>query len=444
MSLAVLICSFFLFKKASGSMAFSKLNMLSYLFYVPMFAMSFLGAVFIVLKLDDHYLINKLRYDETRLIGWLAVLYTMIMLPAGMLLAKRIFFKGSIQKSFEHFAQKPVIYLLGKNELILKSILIGLSLFGSLVMIYTFYSIGMVPILEMFKGNSEELARIRILASREFSGNIYLRNIFALQFLPLLSFVAFAYYQKSKSLLDLSWFLITFFSALMILSYDLQKSPMAMFLTGFVFYIVWVNGKIALHKLAFIVFLFIGIIASFYIGFGNENIAHIFLSYNTGASGRILFSQLAGTFFSFEFFDSMKEFIGFNSMSKLVNNFGIEYAERAGRLIMEVINPKGIKEGTAGVQNTLFIGEAWANFGFLGLLLSPVYVGFMIGSLFYTLMRLPKTPLLIGIYVFFSYKTAIIGGFNDYLYNVSTLSVFVLFGLILIYSSKLSKSISNE
>lgn len=406
--------------------------------------MSFIGAVFVVLNIDEHYLIDKLQHEETRFIGWLAVLYTMISLPFGMILAKKIFIKTSVQAKLDSFTKKPVSYLLGKNELILKSMLIGLSLFGGLIMVYTFSSIGMIPILEMLKGNSEELARIRILASREFAGNIYLRNIFALQFLPLLSFVAFAYYQKSKSLLDFSWFLLTFLSALLMLSYDLQKSPMAMFLTGFIFYIVWVNGKIAVHKLALIALLFVGILASFYIGFGSDNIAEIFLSYNTGASGRILFSQLAGTFFSFEFFDNIKEFIGFKSMSRFVNNFGLEYSERAGRLIMEIINPKGIQDGTAGVQNTLFIGEAWANFGFLGLLISPVYVGFIIGSLFYSFLRLPKTPLFIGIYVYFSYKTALIGGVNDYLYNIAALSILLVFGIILVFAFKWSESITKR
>ena len=38
---------------------------------------------------------------------------------------------------------------------------------------------------------------------------------------------------------------------------------------------------------------------------------------------------------------------------------------RPARIVMSIINFLGIEAGTAGVMNTLFIGEAYANFGWL-------------------------------------------------------------------------------
>jgi len=440
----ILIISFFLFKEVAGTMSIKRLNMLSYLFYIPLVLMSFIGAIFITLKLDDHYLVNKLQLDQTRYLGWLAVLYTMIMLPLGMLIAKKLFAIQSVAHQLDHYAKKPLVNLLGNKELILKILLIGLSGLGLSVLAYTFMNIGSIPLLALLKGNSSELARLRIMASREFGGNIYLRNILALQLLPLLSFVAFAYFQKSKSWLNLFWFIGTFIGAVLILTYDLQKSPLALFLTGFVFYAVWVNGKIGIGKLAVVGATFVGIILFFYIGFGNADIGNILFQYNEGATGRVLFSQIVGTFFSFEFYENLRSFIGFNSLSRLIENFGIEYSDRAGRHIMEIINPKGIAAGTAGVQNSLFIGEAWANFGILGLLLSPLYVGFIIASLFYGLLRLPKAPLLIGVYVFFSYKTALIGGFNDYIYNIAYLSIVLILLITVLYAKKMAQNLSPQ
>lgn len=423
-------------------MAINRINMLSYLFYVPLFLMSFVGAIFIVLQLDDHYLINKIYFDKTRYIGWLAVLYTMIMLPLGMLIAKRIFIRETVQRAVLHFSNKAISFSLGSKEIVLKSMLIALTVFGISVLAYTFYHIGSIPLLALLKGNAGELSRLRIVASREFGGNIYLRNIFALQLLPLLAFVSFAYFQKQKNWVNFFWFILAFSAALMALSYDLQKSPMALFLTGFIFYYVWVKGKINFGKLFGITAAFVSVIVLFYAGFGNSNIQEILLQYNQGASGRVLFSQIAGTFFSIEFFDNIRSFIGFNSFSRLVENFGFNYSERSGRLIMEIINPSGIAEGTAGVQNSLFIGEAWANFGIVGLLISPLYVGFIIATLFYVLLRLPKTPLFIGVYVFFSYKTALIGGFNDYIYNIAYLSIFTILFVLLIYAERIASAIS--
>lgn len=441
-SLFALVLSFFLFKEVAGSMALNRINMLSYLFYVPLFLMSFVGAIFIVLQLDNHYLINKLYFDKTRYIGWLAVLYTMIMLPLGMLIAKRIFIRDTVQQRVAHFSKKAIRFSLDDKEMVLKSMLIALTVFGISVLAYTFYHIGSVPLIALLKGNAGELSRLRIVASREFGGNIYLRNIFALQLLPLLAFVSFAYFQKQKNWVNLFWFIIAFLASIMALSYDLQKSPMALFLTGFIFYYVWVKGKINFGKLFVITAAFASVIVLFYVGFGNSNIQEVLLQYNQGASGRVLFSQIAGTFFSIEFFDNIRSFIGFNSFSRLVENFGFSYSERSGRLIMEIINPSGIAEGTAGVQNSLFIGEAWANFGLVGLLISPIYVGFVIATLFYLLLRLPKTPLFIGVYVFFSYKTALIGGFNDYIYNIAYLSIFIILFVLLIYAERIASFLS--
>ncbi|MCB0509173.1 MAG: hypothetical protein KDC82_00325, partial [Bacteroidetes bacterium] len=335
----VLILSFLLFKKASGSMALREINMLSYLFYVPLILMSAIGSIFIVLHIDEHYLINKLHHDQTRILAWAAIMYTMLSFPIGLLLAKRIMLKSSVQEAIKNYRAKSIEALLGKHELILKSILVCLSLIGILSMLYTFYSLGSLPIVELIKGNSSALAKLRISASREFGGNVYIRNIFGLQFLPLLSFVALAYYKMSKKYYDFFWFLLCFFSSILMLTYDLQKSPMAMYLSGILFFWVWVEGKLSKKAFVFGTASFIGVIVLFYLGFGVNNLSEIFLQYNEGASGRVLFSQVAGTFFSFEIFGKSHEFIEWNSLSNLVEHFGLEYSERAGRIIMEYINP---------------------------------------------------------------------------------------------------------
>jgi hypothetical protein len=88
--------------------------------------------------------------------------------------------------------------------------------------------------------------------------------------------------------------------------------------------------------------------------------------------------------------------------------------------------PGRVADGTAGVINSLFIGEAWANFGLTGVLIAPIYVGFLIGFFYGLLIRLPKTPLLIAIFVHFSYKSSVTGGINNYLYEAGILLFFII------------------
>ena len=59
----------------------------------------------------------------------------------------------------------------------------------------------------------------------------------------------------------------------------------------------------------------------------------------------------------------------------MIGIFGMEQ-QRSARVIMEYLNPEGVVSETTGVMNSLYMAEAYANFGNLGLLLSPIIVGF--------------------------------------------------------------------
>lgn len=112
-------------------------------------------------------------------------------------------------------------------------------------------------------------------------------------------------------------------------------------------------------------------------------------------------------------------------LSEILN---LDYSDRSARLIMEYVNPAGIEEGAAGVVNALFIGEAWANWGIVGILLSPIYVGFIIQTLYLFILSSPKTPFFIALFVFYSFNSSITGGINDYIYNIQTM---IMIGVIL-------------
>ncbi|MEX0811443.1 MAG: O-antigen polymerase [Chitinophagales bacterium] len=430
-----------LFKKAAGNISLLRLNMLTYVFYVPLLLMSFIGSVMIVLELDNHYLINKIQNDETRYVGWAAIMYSMVMVPLGMLFSKKLFQIKSVKSVLANIAEKPIVNYLPKNEIILKSLLYLLSFVGIASLIYTFYHIGTIPLLEMIN-DSENLARLRQEAGREFDANVYIKNIFAINLLPILAFISWAYYNKSRNSLDLAWFVIMLIASLLILSYDLQKSPAALFLIGFIFYFTYVHGRIKLRYFMLLVIVFFSVILMFYSETTNINFEQAILTYNHGVIGRTVFSNIAGTFFSFEYFGSIHEFIGNRSLSTFVELFSVEHSERSSRIIMETINPQAVEAGTAGVINSLFIGEAWANYGLLGVILSPFYIGFLIGTLFYFFLRSSKTPVIIGLYVYFCYSSAVEGGFNDYIYNIGFLFIFFLFSTLLYISKYLNNKLT--
>jgi hypothetical protein len=87
---------------------------------------------------------------------------------------------------------------------------------------------------------------------------------------------------------------------------------------------------------------------------------------------------------------------------------------------MEYVNPNGIAANTAGVVNSLFVAEAWANFGIFGVIFSPLIVGLYIGLIFQFFLKLSKNSVHIGVLCYLSINLPgmITGGFNEFIYPI--------------------------
>jgi len=402
--------------------------------------MSFVGAVLVVNNIDDHYLIQKLSFSDSRFQGWLAIMYAMIMLPVGMLIAKKMLNAKSIEKLFDRFTSKKIVSIVSESDSYLRITLIVLSFISVLSCFYTFHVIGEIPFFNLFKGlDPKALARIRIDASREFQGNVYLRNIFAISLTPILSYIAYGYYKMTKSKKDLLWFFVMFISSVMINTYSLAKSPLLVYLISFILLKILIEKQVSYKFFMLLGVFIVAFLAFMYLKFmGSANstdVVSLFTQFNQGILGRIFLSQGAGTFLSFDIFPDKHPFLGISSFSKLFSEiFSIDNSDRSARIIMAIINPRAVEEGTAGVINTLFIGEAWANFGLAGALFSPIWVGFVIQWSYIILLRAAKNPVFLSLMVYLTYKWPVTGGFNDFVYNAGIAMMLLVFFLIVGFS----------
>lgn len=432
-SILILIISFWLFKKAAGSLSLTRLNMISWVFYYNIILQSFFAAILVVNRWDNHYLINKLTNQDARFYGWLAVMYTSVALPIGMLLANFVFRKKTITV-VNTYIHRPIVSLLSPKDSYVKIPLFIFSCISILAILYTLYSLPQIPILKVFRGGSAyELAVLRASASRDFGGNELFRNIFGLNLTPILTFVYYGYYKKSRRRFDLCMFVVMLFFTFLILTYNLEKSPLISFFLGFLFFKVLVDGSIPKKILYIGGGSLFAILIAMYIYIANQTDVFALIStYNKGILGRILLSQSAGTYLMFDIFPKIHDFIGFESISSYTSAmFGIEHSDRAARILMSYI--KGGDLEAAGVVNSLFIGEAWSNFGWVGVLISPIFVGVVIQTLFLSLLSMKKTPLFLALLTFFSYKSSVTGGFNDYIYNMGYFMIFII--IMIIYLS---------
>lgn len=435
-SFIILIFSFFLFKRAAGTLSLSKPNMISYIFYYNILLQVFIGSILVMSLSDVHYMINRIDSD-VRFYGWLAIMYTMIALPLGMLLANLTFYRKKKNRFLINYYSYKPINTSGVYGRSLKYSTWVFTAFAILSCSYVFWVIGYHPFIKVFTTSYSEIESLRITAARHFSGNVYVKNIFALTLMPIMTYVWFFYYLKSRSAFDLIFALICLFFCLSILYYDFSKSPILWYVLSFVFVYYYSLGRINLSKV--LVFSILALVLLFLMySFAGLSLSDFFY-YNSGPIGRVIFGQASGLYFMLDIYPDFHEHIGFSSLSQFISeSFGTNYTERAARTAMEKFNPDGVEEGVAGVMNSLFIGEAWANFGIWGVIISPFWVGMLVQALYLFFLRSAKSPLHLAFFVNFSISGAITGGVNDYIYNPSFFVVFSLFILILGFSYILS------
>lgn len=414
-ALIVFATATFLFKRAAGTLNPTKLNMISVIYYYIL-GFNLLGGTLIYIGFREHYMIQKIRTESVIDTTYYILAYTVLMFPAVLLFMK-YFFSRVNGNRMEEYRAKRVAY--DKNPAgtqILVIILMTLSVFA---IVYVTNTIGYVPMIEALKGEAD-MGILAQAANRRFRGNVYIKNILMVWMPPYLSYYA---YIKIHSTKLRSWkilFGVLLAMSVFVVTYDLSKAPILNYILGL--YLLDVNlGRIRNRK-RFLGLALGGIVIILLYYVVMLEVENSLFSIYTGPVGRIIFSQIATLFLHVQLFPTYHPYLQGASFSRWFQ-FLIPGAEglRSGRVVMAAYNPEGIRANTAGVMNTLFVGEAYANFGIAGVLAAPIIFGIVIGIAAYILPGLKKdsTSVLLYVEMTLIFITMVEGGFVDIFYSVT-------------------------
>ncbi|MEM4282836.1 MAG: hypothetical protein QXN89_04160 [Candidatus Woesearchaeota archaeon] len=442
-SALIFIASFRLFQIASGSMSLRRLNIVSWVFYFGLILQSFIGINLAFVFGVEHYLISRVAEEHLILSYW-SIAYTLIALPIAMILTQKFVWGGRVRTKLLAYFATPLRPLQSPKDSALLTFWGGMSLIALAATLYVYSVVGQAPFVALFSSNISgfEFAQLRIEAGREFSGNQYIRNLFSVLLAPFVSYVAFAYsllYPHNRKIK--LWFFMTFATAVLAVTSDGQKLPILNYLLALFFIRGFIRGGFTPLKIIFIATLTAILISILYI----VTTGHLDIGLAQGPIGRILMTAVAGVPLHFMIFPSLHPFLQGASFPGWLAGalFGVEHV-RSARVIMELINPAAVESGTAGVINTLFIAEAWANFGWAGLIAAPFIVGFVIQTIYNALLTLPKTPVFVAAMGFFMVNTVIVvGGFVDFIWNVAWMMIF-LWILLSIFSRRFLLSLGRQ
>jgi hypothetical protein len=441
-SILVLIFSSILFVKASGSLRLSHMNIISYTYYT-LIIWVFIGSIFIYYNIALSDMVSSLS-ESKGLFGWIGIMYMMIALPLSMIFINHIL-NVNANKSLIKYYRTSLEPVFNYGDAAVKWSLYLLSITASILLIIEVVPrLNTLPIYNRFFSNilygSMNLYEQR-MSARLFDPNTSRLMPLFISIIPICTYISFSYWLRSKLLRDYFWFIFLFAITVFIQVFDLAKARIMFFLIGMVIVYLLSGGK--LKKKTLVIFTFVGLIGVgltyiFFMGLVIENkeIVPILGILISAMSGRIFVGQIAGYYHSLDIFPTLYPFLEFSSTGRLIHElFGLDFSPDYGIITKYVLSPNAIVKGPLdiGHYTTFFMGEAWANFGLMGLILAPLFVGFTLQLIHIFFIQSKKTPLHIGFYTTLILSMPILSSFQAFYYPMWLLSnlfiVIIILGL---------------
>lgn len=434
-SLLLIIISVPLYREISESLSINRLNIYSYFFYFTL-VLSVVGCLILGADITNYYL-HRVIIDKpvAQIKGMFWISFTFFMIPIVVLLNQ----KYNVIKSSKKYSEKlseAFIQVKEEDESRLFYILVALTIISFVSLLYVFLKVGLenVPIIQIFQGaDSNTLLKLRSTIGRNFSGNVYIKNILMYALPPLITYISFIQMSrfKGKKWTYLFLFLLVFSSICLL--YDLSKAPLIRFYFSFVFLYPFFRRNRAKNRFNILPYVIsiVLIFALFYI-ITPATIEQMF-SFRYGPINRIFKSQAFSVFAHFDVFPNGHEYLlGKSLPSFFTRLFFNSDSIRSARVVMETINPDAVSQGIAGVMNGLFIGEAYANFSYIGIFISVIIISTEMYLIHTFFIKSRKTPISLALYIYMMnyFVNTTQGGFVDFLYNPS-LTIIAIIAIIL-------------
>lgn len=433
LSILILISSAYLYRVASGEPIW-QLNMLSYSFYIILI-FSFISSIIIVL--DVTFLgfsaqnIPHIYGDfDNRLHVWGMVMWMFVGIPLGAIAVNIIFSLSlGIDQKMKNFRSSCLDIGWNYTDRSLYGIVFIASVL--LVLLFVITMPKEIPFFHVLGGGDVVEAQI---IRRNFSfgfDNKLLKSLFNSGTLAFLSLIAFIMSLQTR---HLKWWILFIAQFLVVTCLSILSGVVGhilFYLVSLAFCRSMIGGKfIKFHELFLVCLLLPGLFILF------KSAAGSLWDVLTNAVFFRVLSHLLGTYYSLQVFPGLHDFLFFSSSGRWINEVltGTS-SESYGIIMMNFYDPAGVAAGHAGHLTSIFLAEAWANFGIFGIIIAPLWVGFFVQLVHRFFIGQKKSIISVALY---SYLATIFGYVSDFIgfyYPVGTI-LFIL-GVSIILLPKL-------
>lgn len=314
-----------------------------------------------------------------------------------------------------------------------KSYLVGVFTLCTLILFLYLQKIEKIALVVAFTEGvgASKLARSEM--GNSFTGNHHWYKLVMQDLGALLAFTCYALWLRRKKVLTFIPFVAATGYAAFVAVMATEKAPFAWLLIGLfmVHFLVKSDGFIPLRKLIAFAFILLGVLIFSYILFmGKKDLSSALWS----VFSRAFSGSISPAYFYLEFFPEHQSFL----FGRTFPNPGGIMPYEPYRYTVEVMNwkfPALSESGVVGSAPTVFWGEAYANFGPLGIPLVAFFMGCITAGASFLISKIEINPLTIGflVWLILSFKDLSVSGFSGHLYSVYIIfvSAFVVFTILL-------------
>lgn len=418
------------------------LVLLMRLFGLPLGRFSILGLLLITIFIFDYFGTLPLyfawieyRYltgvQDKYLIFIILCLtsWTMLGLVFGFVGAGSVF--GRLSDGFYRQPIRPLHEAEGKASLFL--LLVCVVALG----LYLYH----VPKTAIWAALTQGLPAAKLARSamtNDFPGKYHWYKVMMSDMMMVILFTLYAHWQLKRSRSAFNWFCITLGVSAFVAIMATEKAPIVFLLIGLFLtnVIVRHQGKYPIGRgLVFGIFS-LAVLIMFYLKFmGSGNAEAAFAA----VLSRAFTGQISPAYYYLEYFPAHHDFLWGASFPNL---HGL-LPHTPYNLPVEIMNwkfPDVEQSGVVGSAPTIFWGEMYANFGYLGAIIAPFFVGIGLYIVSALLERFENTPLKVGLVVWIAlhYKDLAITGLSNFTEDFY-LVVVVMLWLLAVLAANMGK-----
>ena len=318
-----------------------------------------------------------------------------------------------------------------QNYLLISIIICSLIVLYKYVMKVGFQNLALIV---AFSIESGARASARSSMGLAFDGKYHWYKLFMNDYLRFGFYALYANYLSVKTNTTYKIFtLITFLFTVFVMIMGTEKAPLANLLISIMIinFLVKSQNKIVNSRVILIGSLTFASLVWFYMAFmGHETV----ISSIGGIFSRAFTGQIMPAYLYLEYIPEVQDFLVGRSLPNPRNIFPFDHVELS-KDVMAWFNPGQFKSNNIGSMPTIFWGEMYANFGLIGIIIPPFFVGIVLYIFDLIILKLKKTPVTISLLVWMMFHFKELGEtqLSNYLldlYFIGIILIFIVFSLL--------------